>query len=80
MPFRDSLPPWLTHLLAEFHWTRWLTIALGIWALPRRLPNVGALVNVTARDGTVPTFVVIVESDVIVELSGARGYPASILI
>jgi len=80
MPFRDSLPPWLKHLLAEFHWATWLMIAVGIRALPRLLPHVGALVNVTAHDGIVPTFVAIVGSDVIVELGGARGYPPSILI
>ncbi len=33
-------------------------ITIGIWSLPRLLPHVGALVNVTARDRSTPSFVV----------------------
>ncbi|WP_373064975.1 TlpA family protein disulfide reductase [Gemmatimonas sp.] len=73
MKFRDSLPPWLTQLLAKFHWTTWLVIALSIWALPRLLPHVGALVNVSARDRTAPTFAVRTLADSTITSQSLRG-------
>ena len=73
MPFRDPLPPWLKHLLAKFHWSTWLMIALGIWSLPRLLPHVGALVDVTARDRTAPTFAVRTLADSTITSRSLRG-------
>ena len=46
MAFRFSYPRGLKSSLVRFHWTTLLMLALGIWALPRLLPHVGALVNV----------------------------------
>lgn len=74
MAFRDSYPPRLKRLLTRVHWTTWLMVALGIWALPRLLPHVGALVNVTARDRSAPAFVVrtLVDSAITSELLRGR--------
>ncbi|MEO7362152.1 MAG: TlpA disulfide reductase family protein [Gemmatimonadaceae bacterium] len=40
------------------HWTTLLLIALAIWSLPRLLPHVKALVGLTLKDSTRPTFAV----------------------
>ena len=73
MAFRDSVPPRLRHLSSRFHWTTWLMLALGIWALPRLLPHVGALVNVTARDRSTPTFAVHSLADSTITSQSLRG-------
>ena len=73
MAFRDSYPPRLKRLLGRFHWTTWLMLALGIWALPRLLPHVGALVNVTARDRSTPTFAVRTLADSTITSQSLRG-------
>ncbi len=73
MTFRDSLPPWLTRLLTRFHWSTWLLIVLGLWSLPRLLPHVGALVNVTARDRNAPTFAVRTLVDSMITSQSLRG-------
>ena len=73
MAFRLSLPPRLAKLFGRFHWTTWLLLALGIWALPRLLPHVGALVNVTVRDRSTPTFAVRTLADSTITSESLRG-------
>ena len=73
MAFHYSLPPRIKHLLARFKWTTWLMLALGLWALPRLLPHVGALVNVTARDRSTPTFAVRTLADSTITSQSLRG-------
>ena len=73
MAFHYSYPPRLERLLAKFHWTTWIMVVLGIWALPRLLPHVGALVNVTARDRSTPTFVVRTLTDSAITSQSLRG-------
>ena len=73
MTFRFSYPPRLKQLLGRFHWTTLLTIGLGRWALPRLLPHVGALVNVTARDRSTPTFAVRTLTDSTITSPSLRG-------
>jgi cytochrome c biogenesis protein CcmG/thiol:disulfide interchange protein DsbE len=48
-------------------------LALGIWALPRLLPHVGALVNVTERDRSAPTFAVRTLADSTITSQSLRG-------
>lgn len=38
------------------HWSTLLLIVLGIWALPRLLPHLGALVGYRTRDARTPEF------------------------
>jgi thiol-disulfide isomerase/thioredoxin len=38
------------------HWSTLILIAMGLWALPRLLPHIGAMLNVRARDASTPTF------------------------
>jgi thiol-disulfide isomerase/thioredoxin len=73
MAFRFSYPPRLKQLLGRFHWTTWLMLALGLWALPRLLPHVGALVNITARDRSTPTFAVRTLTDSTITSQSLRG-------
>ncbi|QJR37082.1 TlpA family protein disulfide reductase [Gemmatimonas groenlandica] len=73
MAFRSSDLPRLKRLLARFHWTTWFMLALGIWALPRLLPHVGALVNVTARDRSTPVFTVRTLADSVIASPSLRG-------
>jgi len=73
MAFRYSYPPRLKRLLARFHWTTLLMLVLGIWALPRLLPHVGALVNVTARDHSTPAFIVHTLADSTITSQSLRG-------
>ena len=73
MAFRLSLPPRLAKLFGRFHWTTWLMLALGIWAMPRLLPHVGALVNVTARDRSTPTFTMRTLADSAITSQSLRG-------
>jgi thiol-disulfide isomerase/thioredoxin len=73
MALRLSLPPRLAKLLGRFHWTTWLTLAVGLWMLPRLLPHVGALVNVTARDQSTPTFTVRTLADSAITSQSLRG-------
>jgi thiol-disulfide isomerase/thioredoxin len=70
---RTVVPDWLRRALAPRHWTSWLLLALGIWSLPRLLPHLGALVNVTARDGRLPTFVVRTLADSTITSQSLRG-------
>ena len=70
---RTVVPDWLKRALAPRHWTSWLLIALGIWSLPRVLPHLGALANVTARDGRVPAFVVRTLADSTITSQSLRG-------
>lgn len=39
------------------HWSTLLILAIVIWAMPRLLPHLGALVDVRTRDASTPTFV-----------------------
>ena len=48
-------------------------LALGIWALPRLLPHVGALVNVTARDRSTPVYTVRTLADSSITSQSLRG-------
>ena len=73
MAFHYSIPPKIKHLLARFNWTTWLMLALGVWALPRLLPHVGALVNVTARDRSSPTFALRTLADSAITSQSLRG-------
>ena len=73
MAFRFSYPPRLKRLLGRFHWTTLLMLVLGIWALPRLLPHVGALVNVTARDHSTPAFTVHTLADSTITSQSLRG-------
>jgi thiol-disulfide isomerase/thioredoxin len=73
MAFRYSYPPRLKRLLGRFHWTTLLMLVLGIWALPRLLPHVGALVNVTARDHSTPAFIVHTLADSTITSQSLRG-------
>lgn len=73
MAFHFSAPPQFKRLLARFHWTTWLMLALGIWAVPRLLPHVGALVNVTARDRSTPVYTVRTLADSSITSQSLRG-------
>ena len=73
MAFQDSYPPRFKQLVAKVHWSTLLTIGLGIWALPRLLPHVGALVNVTARDRSTPAFTVRTLADSTITSQSLRG-------
>ena len=73
MAFRFSYPRGLKSSLVRFHWSTLLTIGLGIWALPRLLPHVGALVNVTARDRSTPAFTVRTLADSSITSQSLRG-------
>ncbi len=73
MAFRYSYPLRLKRLLGRFHWTTLLMLVLGIWALPRLLPHVGALVNVTARDHSTPAFTVHTLADSTITSQSLRG-------
>jgi thiol-disulfide isomerase/thioredoxin len=73
MAFRDSFSLRLKHLLSRFHWSTLLMFGLGIWALPRLLPHVGALVNVTARDRSTPAFTVRTLADSTITSQALRG-------
>lgn len=68
-----SSAPRLKRLLSRFHWTTWLTLAVGLWMLPRLLPHVGALMNVTARDQRTPTFTVRTLADSAITSASLRG-------
>ena len=73
MAFQDSFPPRFKQRLAKVHWSTLLMIGLGFWALPRLLPHVGALVNVTARDRSTPTFTVRTLADSTITSQSLRG-------
>ena len=73
MAFRFSYPRGLKSSLVRFHWTTLLKLALGIWALPRLLPHVGALVNVTARDRSTPVYTVRTLADSSITSQSLRG-------
>ena len=73
MALKYSCPPRPKRLFGRFHWTTWLMLALGLWALPRLLPHVGALVNVTARDRSTPTFAVRTLADSTITSQSLRG-------
>ena len=73
MAFRFSYPLRLKLLLGRFHWTTLLMLAVGLWALPRLLPHVGALVNITARDRSTPTFAVRTLTDSTITSQSLRG-------
>ncbi len=73
MAFQYSYPPRFKQLVAKVHWSTLLMIGLGIWALPRLLPHVGALVNVTARDRSTPTFAVRTLADSTITSQSLRG-------
>jgi thiol-disulfide isomerase/thioredoxin len=73
MALKYSCPPRLKRRFGRFHWTTWLVLALGVWASPRLLPHVGALVNVTARDRSTPTFAVRTLADSSITSQSLRG-------
>jgi len=55
------------------HWTTLAFVALGIWALPRLLPHVGALLGVRVRDAAHPVFSVQTLDDGVLSVTGLRG-------
>ncbi|MCC6245908.1 MAG: TlpA family protein disulfide reductase [Gemmatimonadaceae bacterium] len=55
------------------HWSTWLTIAIGIWAAPRLLPHLGALVGVRAREARTPSFTVRALDGVVWSTDSLRG-------
>ncbi len=40
------------------HWSTLVVIGIGLWAMPRLLPHVGALVGIRTRDASEPQFTV----------------------
>jgi thiol-disulfide isomerase/thioredoxin len=73
MAFQYSYPPRFKRLVAKVHWSTLLMLALGIWALPRLLPHVGALVNVTAHDRSTPMFAMRTLADSTITSQSLRG-------
>lgn len=55
------------------HWSTLLLIALGIWAAPRLLPHLGALVNVRTRDVITPQFRVLTLTGDTLSMGDLRG-------
>lgn len=55
------------------HWSTWLTIAIAIWAAPRLLPHLGALVGVRTRDALTPAFTVRALDGVVWSTDSLRG-------
>ncbi len=55
------------------HWSTWLAIAVGIWALPRLLPHVGALIGIRTRDVGTPQFTVRTLDDGSLSMDSLRG-------
>ena len=55
------------------HWSTLILIAMGLWALPRLLPHVGAMLNVRARDASTPTFTMQTLDGALVSSESLRG-------
>lgn len=55
------------------HWSTLVVIAIALWALPRLLPHVGALVDVRARDASTPTFTMQTLSGATLSMDSLRG-------
>lgn len=55
------------------HWTTLLAVGVGIWALPRLLPHVGALFDVRARDASRPVYAVRTLVDSLLTSHALRG-------
>ena len=55
------------------HWSTLVIIVLAIWALPRLLPHMGALMDVRARDASSPTFTAQTLDGTVVSSETLRG-------
>jgi cytochrome c biogenesis protein CcmG, thiol:disulfide interchange protein DsbE len=55
------------------HWSTLLAVVVGLWALPRLLPHVGALVGIRARDASVPHFTVQTLDGATISMDSLRG-------
>ena len=55
------------------HWSTLLLIVLGIWAMPRLLPHLGALFNVRTRDVITPQFTAKTLAGDTLSMSSLRG-------
>ena len=55
------------------HWSTLVLLALGVWAAPRLLPHVGALVNVRSREVRTPSFTVQTLNGDTLSLASLRG-------
>ena len=55
------------------HWSTIVVIAISLWALPRLLPHVGALLGVRARDASTPNFTVHTLDGAVMSSASLRG-------
>src|SRR5688572_22045758 len=55
------------------HWSTLVIIAIAVWAMPRLLPHVGALVDVRARDASTPNFTTQTLDGVVISSETLRG-------
>lgn len=55
------------------HWSTLLILAIAIWAMPRLLPHVGALVDVRTRDASTPVFTTHTLDGVLMSTDSLRG-------
>lgn len=55
------------------HWSTLVIIAITIWALPRLLPHVGALVDVRTRDPSTPSFATTTLDGALISSESLRG-------
>ncbi|MBL0172108.1 MAG: TlpA family protein disulfide reductase [Gemmatimonadaceae bacterium] len=60
-------------LLRWRHWSTLMVVAISLWALPRLLPHVGALVGIRSRDASIPTFTVHTLSGATLSTDSLRG-------
>ena len=55
------------------HWSTLLLVVLAIWAMPRLLPHLGALVNIRSRAVTTPQFAVQTLNGDTITMASLRG-------
>lgn len=55
------------------HWSTLVVIAIALWALPRLLPHLGALVDVRARDASTPSFTMQTLDGTLISSESLRG-------
>lgn len=67
------MPSRLLRRVRNISWSTWLAGALLLWALPRLLPHVGALLNVTEQTAQQPTFHVTTLDGAPLALADLRG-------
>ena len=60
-------------LLRWPHWSTIVVIAISLWALPRLLPHVGALLGIRARDASTPEFTVHTLDGAVMSSASLRG-------